>query len=82
MDRRSALAIDPFAVDGIESPGAIEGEAAGWGYAGFGDRDGVEGFDGVETDVGEMGRRRGEKHRESLAEQGEVGCWWEARRSG
>ena len=76
MDGGSALAIDPFAVDGIEGPGAIEGEAAGRGDAGLGDGDRVERFDRVETDVSEMGRRSGERHWESLAEE----CWREARR--
>jgi len=66
----SALAVDPFAVDGVEGPGAVEGEAAGGADAGFGDGDGVEGFDGVEADVDEArgGLRRG--HWESLAEEG------------
>ena len=51
VDGGGALAVDPFAVDGIEGPGAIEGEAAGGTDAGFRDGDGVEGFDGVEADV-------------------------------
>jgi hypothetical protein len=69
MNGGSALAIDPFAIDGIKSPGAIQGQSAGRGDARFGDRDGVEGFDGMEPDVGEMGRRRGESHWKSLAER-------------
>ncbi len=74
MDGGGALAINPFAVDGVESPCAIEGEAAGRGDARFGDGDGVKGFDGVETDVGNMGRRR---HWKSLAEEGDgVLVWW------
>lgn len=76
MDGGSAFAIDPFAVNGIESPGAIEGKAAGRGDAGLGDGDRVERFDRVETDVGEMGRRSGERHWKSLAEE----RWWRARR--
>ena len=69
MDRLRALAVDPFAVYGIEGPGAVENEAAGGADAGFGDGDGVEGFDGVEADVDEArgGLRRG--HGESLAEE-------------
>lgn len=67
MDDGSALAIDPFAIDGIESPGAIEGETARRGDAGFGDRDGIKRFDGMETDVGEFGS--GGWHGEILAEE-------------
>jgi len=51
MDGGSALAVDPFAVDGVEGPGAIEGEATGGADAGFEDGDGIERFDGVEADV-------------------------------
>jgi len=64
----SALAVDPFAVDGVESPGAIEGEAAGGADAGFGDGDGVEGFDGVKADVDEDWGSLRRRHGESLAE--------------
>jgi hypothetical protein len=74
MDGRSALAVDPFAVDGIESPRAIEGEPSGWADAGFGDGDGVERFDWVETDVDQTGVRLRRGHGESLAdESGEEG---------
>jgi hypothetical protein len=70
VDRLGPFAIDPFAVDGIEGPGAIESQAAGGADAGFGDRNGIEGFDRVETDVDEArgGLRKG--HMESLAEAG------------
>jgi len=57
MNGGSALAVDPVAVHGIESPGAVESESTGGGDASFGDEDGVEGLDGVETDVGEFGGR-------------------------
>ena len=54
MDDRSALAVDPFAVDGIEGPGAVVEESAGGGDASLGDVDGIEGFNGMESDVGEF----------------------------
>jgi hypothetical protein len=57
MDGGSALAVDPFAIDGIKGPGAIESQATGRGDAGLGDGDGVERFDGVEADVSEPGGR-------------------------
>jgi hypothetical protein len=50
VDSGSALAVDPFAVDGIESPDTVESESAGGTDASLGDGDGVEGFDGMETD--------------------------------
>ena len=52
VDEGSAFAIDPFAVDRIESPGAVESETTGRGDAGFGDGDGVHRFDGMEANVG------------------------------
>ena len=72
VDGLRALAVDPFAVDGVEGPGAVESEAAGGADAGFGDGDGVERFDGVEANVDEArgDLRRG--HGESLAEDEEV----------
>lgn len=69
VDEGSALAVDPFAVDGIESPGTVESESTGRGDAGFGDGHGVEGFDGMETDAGEGGSRRRRGHQESLARE-------------
>ena len=69
MDGGSALAVDPFAVDGVEGPGAIEGEAAGGADAGFGNGDGIERFDGVKTDVDEVRGRLRRRHGESLAEE-------------
>jgi hypothetical protein len=69
MNGGRALAVDPFAVDGIEGPGAVEGEAAGGADAGFGDVDGVERFDGVEADVDEVRGRLRRRHGESLAEE-------------
>jgi len=70
VDGGSALAVDPFAVDGVEGPGAIEGEAAGGADAGFGDGDRVEGFDGMKADVDEARGRLRRGHGESLAEDG------------
>ena len=55
VDDGSAFAVDPFAVDGVKGPGAVVNEAAGRGDAGFGNFDGVERFDGVETEVRELG---------------------------
>ena len=52
MDDGGAFAVDPFAVDGVEGPGAVVNEAAGRRDAGFGNFDGVEGFNGMEADVG------------------------------
>jgi hypothetical protein len=69
MDGGRALAVDPFAVDGIEGPGAIEGEAAGGADAGFGDGDGVQRFDGVEADVNQMRGDLRNGHFKSLAEE-------------
>ena len=69
VDGGSALAVDPLAVYGIEGPGAVEGESAGGGDAGFAERDGIERFDGVEADVGKFGS--GEGHGKSLAGRGE-----------
>ncbi len=52
VDGGSALAVDPAAVHGIEGPGTIEFEAAGGADAGLGDGDGIERFDGMETEIG------------------------------
>lgn len=68
VDEGSALSVDPFAIEGIESPGAVESEAAGWGDARFGNGYGVESFNGVQTDVGQGGRRGRDGHGEILAE--------------
>ena len=70
VDGRGALTVDPFAVHGVEGPGAVEGEAAGWADAGFRDANRIERFDGVEADVDETrgDLRRG--HGKSLAEAG------------
>ena len=69
MDGLGALAVDPFAVDGVEGPGTIEDQAAGGTDAGLGDGDGVERFDGVEADVDEVRGRLRRGHEESLAEE-------------
>ena len=55
VDDGSAFAVDPFTVDGIESPGAVVDESTGRSDASFRDFDRVEGFDGVEANVGEFG---------------------------
>jgi hypothetical protein len=68
MDGGGTLTVDPTAVDGIEGPGAVEMECTGRADAAFGDRDGVERFDGVKTDVGEGGGRGRMGHEKSLAE--------------
>jgi len=70
VDGGSAFAVDPLAVDGVEGPGAVEGEAAGGADAGFGDGDGVERFDRVEADVEEVRGRLRRRHGGSLAEEG------------
>jgi len=67
MDCGSTLAVDPAAVDGIESPGAVECEAAGRTDGGRGDGDRVEGFYGVKANVGEDGDQGRGGHEESLA---------------
>jgi hypothetical protein len=69
VDEGSALAVDPFAVDGVEGPGTVEGESAGGGDAGLGDGYGIEGFDGVETDAGEGGSRERRGHQGSLTRE-------------
>src|SRR6266481_2911905 len=68
MDRGSAFAVDPFAVDGIEGPCAIKSESSGRADAGFGNGDGVERFDGVEANVDEVRCRLRRGHGESLTE--------------
>jgi len=67
----SAFAIDPFAVDRIEGPGAIESEAAGGGDLRLRNGDRVERFDGVETNVGEIRFVERLRHEKSLAGVGE-----------
>jgi hypothetical protein len=52
VDGGGAFAVDPLAIDGIESPGAIESKSAGWADAGLGHGDGIERFDGMNADVG------------------------------
>ena len=47
---------DQPAVYGIDSPGAVELEAAGGAYGGGGDFYGVEGFDGMDLDAGQAGK--------------------------
>ena len=68
VNGRSAFAIDPPAIHGIERPGAVEREAARGTDARFGNGDGVERFDGMETEIREARGclRRG--HEKSLAE--------------
>ena len=68
----SALAIDPAAIHGIERPGAVERKAAGRTDARFADGDGVERFDGMETQIREARGYFCEGHEKSLAE---VGKW-------
>lgn len=53
VNGRSALAIDPAAIHGIERPGAVEREAAGRTDARLADDDGVERFDGMEAQIRE-----------------------------
>lgn len=67
MDSGGALAVDPFAIHGMKGPGAIEGESAGRGDAGFGDVDRVEGFDGMKADVHKARKERNRGHARSLA---------------
>jgi len=69
VDQRRALAMDPFAVGGVESPGAVEGQSTGGRDAGLRDRHGVEGLDGVEADVGQRGSRGERLHGRILAER-------------
>jgi len=51
MDDGSTLTVDPFAVNGVECPSTIEGEATGGGDGGFADRNRIERFNGVKADV-------------------------------
>jgi hypothetical protein len=67
MDCGSTLAVDPAAIDGIKSPGAVESEAAGRTDGGGGDGNRVEGLDGVKANVGEDGDQGRGGHEESLA---------------
>ena len=66
MDGGSALAVDPFAVDRIEGPGAVEFEAAGGGDAGFGDIDRIQRFDGMKADIDQDRGRLRKGHGKSL----------------
>ena len=66
MNGGSALAVDPFAVDRIEGPGAVEFEAAGPGDAGFGDIDRIQRFDGVKADIDQDRGRLRKGHGKSL----------------
>lgn len=66
VDDGSALAVDPFAVDGVEGPSAVVDESAGRGDAGLRDFDGIERFNRVETDVGKF--RSGFGHGKTIAE--------------
>jgi len=68
MDGGCAFAVDPFAVDGVEGPGAVEGESSGRADSRFGDGDGVERFDGVEANVDQVRGRLRRGHGESLTE--------------
>jgi len=54
MNDGSALTVDPLAIDGVEGPGAIVDESTGGGDAGLEDFDRVEGFDGMEANVGKF----------------------------
>ncbi len=62
----SAFGVDPFAIDGIESPGAIMGQAASRPDMCLRDRNGVKRFDGVDADLHEM---RSDGHTKSLADE-------------
>ncbi len=68
VDGGCAFAVDPFAVDGIEGPGAIKDESSGRADSRFGDGDGVERFDGVEANIDEVWGRLRRRHGESLTE--------------
>src|SRR5882762_8889543 len=68
MNGGCAFAVDPFAVDGIEGPRAIEGESSGRADASFGDGDGIEGLDGVEANIDEVRGQLRRGHGESLTE--------------
>jgi len=70
MNGGSALAVDPAAINRIEGPGTIESKAAGRADAGFGDGDGVERFDGMETEIGQARGDVWERHGKILAEVG------------
>jgi len=76
----SALAVDPAAVDGIKGPGAVEGETSGRADSYGGDADGIEGFDGIETDVGEDGNQRRGRHGRSLAGESDGRRVWRVQR--
>ena len=49
MDGGSALAVHPLAVDGVESPEAVESESAGGADASLADGNRIEGLDGMEA---------------------------------
>jgi hypothetical protein len=49
MDARSTLAVDPPAVGGVESPGAVEGESAAGADASFGNGNRIEGLNRMKT---------------------------------
>jgi len=67
MHGGSAFAGDQAAVGGMQRPDAVEFQAAVGADAGLGDGGGVEGFDGVQVNAGEMRLRGRGSHGSILA---------------
>jgi hypothetical protein len=68
MKNRGAGGGDPFAVDGMESPGAVECEAAGGTDATFIEINRIEGLNGVDANIDEAGKWGRGGHEKSLTE--------------
>ena len=62
-----ALGVHPFAIEGEESPGAVQGQSTGRADSGLGEGDRIKRFDGVETNADETWVRSGSGHEKSLA---------------
>ena len=67
VNRRRALSIDQFSVERIDCPDAIQFEAAIGADARLGNAHGIERFDGMETNAGEVRQVICGGHTKSLA---------------
>jgi hypothetical protein len=56
MQRGDAGGVDQAAIEGIDGPGAVELEATSGACCGRGDVHGVERFDGMDLDAGQVGK--------------------------
>ena len=80
VDGGSTLAVDPFAVEGVESPDAIESESSGGANASFRDGNGIKGFDGMEANERKGRNKERGRHEKSVSKR--VAGWQASRTSG